>query len=158
MIELTWLQMAHPEFNAAVQAIWNCPNLEAQTSYAAHRIQKQIEKADKEIKQLRMDLCDKYGKKDDNGKLVTDERNFITFKSPEDNKKFEKEFTAEFQKRKVVMKVTKIDFHQLTQVRGITPRHWEFLEPIVENLPPMEEPEETVEVDTTVPKGKIHRI
>jgi hypothetical protein len=113
--------------------------LDAKTSYSAHRIQQGIQKVDKEIRDLRIELCQKHGKKDENGKLINDERGFITFESPEKNKEFEEEFTKIFNERKVELKVSKLDFEKLANVRGITPSMWEHLIPIMDNLPPEDE-------------------
>lgn len=139
MIELTWLHMANPQFHQAINTIWDCPQMDAATSYSAHRIKQKIEKVDKEIRDLRMEICKKYGKKDESGKLINDERGYIVFDKPEDNKAFEEEFTKEFNHRKAQLKVSKIDFKNLAQVRGLPPRCWEFLAPIVDNLPVEEE-------------------
>jgi hypothetical protein len=135
MITLTWLELANPLFQQAVGAIWDCPSLDGHTSYSAHRIRQGIEKVEKDVKDLRLALCKKHGKKDADGKLINDERGWIQFETPEIGKQFEEEFTKEFSERSLEMKVTKLNFEKLVQVRGITPRMWEFLQPVVENLP-----------------------
>lgn len=139
MIKLTWLQLANPYFQQAMRSIFDCPMLDAKTSYSAHRIQQGIQHVDKEIKDLRIELCNKYGKKDESGKLINDERGFITFESPEKNREFEAAFTKEFSERSLELKVTKLDFEKIINVRGITPSMWEHLVPIMDNLPPEEE-------------------
>ncbi len=139
MISLSWLQIANPYFQQAVNSIWDCPMLDAKTSYSAHRINQGISSVDKEIKNMRIELCNKYAKKDENGKLITNEKGFVTFETPEKNKEFEDEFQKEFNSRRLELKVTKINFENIISVRGITPRMWEFLEPIMDNLPKDEE-------------------
>jgi len=139
VIKLSWLQMAHPEFQQAARQIWNCPMLDAKTSYAAHRIQLGIQKTEKDIRDLRIALCKKYAKVDENGKLLSDERGMVIFETPEQNQKFEEEFTEEFQKRFMELKVKKLDFEKLANIRGISPAQWEHLIPIMDNLPPEDE-------------------
>lgn len=141
MIKLSWLELAHPHFQQAVRAIWDCPMLDARTSYSAHRIQKGIESTEKEIRNLRISLCEKYAKKDEHGKNVTDERGWITFETPEKNKEFEEAFQKEFQSRSLELKVTKLDFEKIQDIRGITPSMWEHLLPIMDNLPTEDEGE-----------------
>jgi hypothetical protein len=148
MISMTWLELANPQFQDAVRVIFDCPMLDAKTSYSAGRIYQGIAKTEADIRKLRMELCSKWAKKDDEGKNVTDPRGNIVFKEDGDQAKFEAEFMEEFQKRKLELKVNKIDFEKLASVRGITPRSWEHLKPIVENLP-SEEPEEELPAATT---------
>lgn len=141
MIELTWLEMANPQFQAACQSIWDCPMLDGHTSYTAHRIQQAIEKADKEIWALRKEVLRRHGKKNENGELINDEKGNIVFEDSDKGPQiFEADFLKEFNGKKVTLKVSKIDFQKLVQVRGITPRHWKFLAPIVDNLPVEEGP------------------
>jgi hypothetical protein len=141
MIRMSWLALAHPQFQNAIRSIWECPMLDARTSYSAHRIQQGIQKTEKDIRNLRIKLCEKWGKKDENGNVVNDEQGFILFERKEDNEAFEKEFRDEFQARELVLKVSKLDFEKLAQVRGITPSMWEFLAPIMDNLPKDEDEE-----------------
>lgn len=148
MINLTWLQMAHPHFQEAVDVIWNCPQLDGETSYRAHRLRLGIEKTNKDIAEMRKGILNKYGKKDENGKLINDERGFIQFDKPEDHKAFEEEFTKEFSSRSMDLKINKLDFRKLAVVRGITPKFWEHLEPITDNLPQDEE------LEAPLPEGK----
>lgn len=135
MITLTWLELANPAFQDAVQVIWDCPMLDGHTSYSAHRIQSGIAVVEKEIAHFRKNLTQKHGKKDEHGKLINDERGYIVFDTPEQHKAFEAEFTEKFKTRKIELKVNKIDFEKIVNVRGITPSMWQYLMPIIDNLP-----------------------
>lgn len=135
MVTLSWLEMAHPEFNSAVNAIGNCPNLDAHTSYRAGKIIDAIDQANKDIRDLRYTLCQKYGQKGDDGKVMTDETGMIQFESADKRKEFEEEFTKEFKAHKVDIKANKLDFQTLASVRGITPRQWPLIKCIVDNMP-----------------------
>jgi len=135
MIRIKWMDLANPYFQDAVRVIWDCPMLDAPTSYSAHRIYSGVAEVEKQIRVLRMALIDKYAKKDEHGKPVTDPRGHIEFETEEKHKEFEAEFQKEFEARHLELKVSKINFQSLASVRGITPRQWEFLKPIVDNLP-----------------------
>lgn len=142
MIKLTWMELATPQFQQAVNVIWDCPMLDGATSYTAHRIKKGIEKTEKDVRDLRIKICNKWAKKDANGKVVSNEAGYVEFEKPEDQRSLEEEFEKEFQERSLMLQVSKLDFQKLASVRGITPRMWEFLAPVCDNLPE-EEPEET---------------
>lgn len=149
MITLSFLQVAHPVFQQAMQTIWNAPMLDAQASYTAHRIREKVAKADKEIADMRTTLLDKYGKKDAEGKLIVDAQGWVAFENKEDNEKFETEFQEAFGAKVINLKVTKLNFQSLAPVRGITTMMWPHLIPIVDGLP-AEEPEESEEDDSAL--------
>ena len=135
MIKLTWLELSHPNFQQALNAIFDCPNLDPKTSYTASRLLKAVEAANKDAHALRISLIDKYAQKDEKGKIIEDANRFVKFEKDEDRVKFEEEFTKEFGKRTVELQVSKLPFQSLTPVRGITARSWEFLAPVVDGLP-----------------------
>jgi hypothetical protein len=139
MIEMSWMELADPRFQEAMNTIWHCPALDAQTSYTAHRIQKGMEKVNLDIKNLRIQLCEKYAKKGEDGKNVVDNHGRIQFENEDKQLEFETEFREQFSTRKLVLKVKKLDFRTLAQVRGITPMMWGPLERVMDNLPQDEE-------------------
>src|SRR5271165_5602869 len=110
MIKMTWLQLAHPLFQQAVNNVFDCPMLDAKTSYTAHRIMQGLSKVEKQIRDLRIEICGKFAKKDEDGKIMQDERGFITFDTPEQNREFEAEFTKIFQERTLELNTNKMDF------------------------------------------------
>lgn len=141
-ITLSWFQLANHDFQRAINEIWNCPMMDAGTSYTAHRIKLRIDKADKEVRNLRIEIANKYAKKDEAGKPIQDKAGYLQFEKPEDAEAFEQEFVKEFEGRKVTMKISKMNFQKLTAIKGITPRMWEQLVPIVDNFPKEEDEDE----------------
>jgi hypothetical protein len=151
MIKISWLEMANPYFEQAVNAIWDCPSLDGSTAYTAHRIKTGIEKANKDIRALRIEICGKYGKRGEDGKLLNDAQGNIIFENPEqDGPKLEAEFIKAFENNFMELKVSKLDFQKLVNVRGITPRMWAHLSQIVENMPE-EQVEESPAVSDEAP-------
>lgn len=143
MIELSWFQIASPQFQTACQQIWDCPRLDAKTSYSAHRIKTALDKVNEEVTKLRHHLIQKHGKKDENGQLIHDSEGRITFDDPiEGMRAFEEEFLKEFNNRKVELKINKLNFQDLNEAQGISPRAWEQLKPIIDNLPEQDETED----------------
>lgn len=151
MIKLAWMQIANPYFEQAVNAIWDCPMLDGATSYTAHRIKKGIEKANKQIRDIRIEICRKYAKKGPDGKMLNDASGQIIFENPEDGPKLEADFIKEFETHFLEMEVSKLDFTKLVNVRGLTPRMWEHISPIVDNLPDAFEKEESQVVADPAP-------
>jgi hypothetical protein len=155
MISIRWMELAHPGFQDAVRVIWDCPMLDSGTSYKASRIMQGVEKVNRDIRELRVKLVEKYAKKGEDGKTLTDPRGMVQFESEEKQREFEAEFQKEFESRLLELKVSKIDFQTLGSVRGITPRQWEFLAPILENLPA--DPEDAP-ADEELDQGNVIRV
>ncbi len=153
MIKLSYMEIMHPNFREAANVIWNSAQLDGKTSYSAHRVKKGIDKVLKEIPKLQNDLAVNYckftevGEEGKKQKIAhRDPRGSIMFESPEKQDEFEEAFTKMFTEKYLELKVNKIDFNCLMHVKGLTPSHWEFLSPIVENLPAEEEETDQTEV------------
>jgi len=139
MIQMTYYQALEPAFREAANAIWHSPNLDAKTSYSAHRVKKALDKVFKEASQIQQDLAKKYAKmtKLPDGKeiLHRDPSGRLMFDDDKKAAEFEAEFEKVFREKKLELKVTKLPFAAIQRVQGLAPVYWEHLEPIVEGLP-----------------------
>lgn len=148
MIKLSYLDVMNPSFREAANVIWNSANLDGHTSYRAHRIKKGIDETLKDAQKTQIEIAMKYCRKGKTSPaedapeiLLRDERGNYLFEDDEKLKKFDEEFTSTFAAKYMELKVNKIDFRAIGGMKGLTPNHWSYLEPIIENLP-VEEPEE----------------
>lgn len=156
MIKLSYMEILNPRFRQAADVIWNSPQLDGQTSYSAHRIKKGIDKVLKNFRQQQEELALGFAKSTEvDGKKILhrDPNGNLMFDGSEQQEGFEKKFEEVFSEKYLELQVTKIDFEKLKGVRGLTPSHWEFLQPIVENFPPEEEePSEPAEIPSSLIK------
>lgn len=103
--------------------------LKAKLSWQVSRILKEAEKEIQEFNEARLALINKYGEKDENGELVTDEKNNCKI----DNQ-FVKEFGSELEElvgAEVELNASKIDMNKLEEL-DFTPSEMIDLEPFIE--------------------------
>lgn len=103
--------------------------LKAKLSWQVSRLLKEAEKEIQEFNEARLALINKYGEKDENGELVTDEKNNCKI----DNK-FVKEFGSELEElvgAEVELNASKIDMNKLEEL-DFTPSEMIDLEPFIE--------------------------
>lgn len=103
--------------------------LKAKLSWQVSRLLKEAEREIQEFNEARLALINKYGEKDENGELVTDEKSNCKI----DNE-FVKEFSNELEElvsAEVELNASKIDINKLEEL-DFTPSEMIDLEPFIE--------------------------
>lgn len=129
MLTLTWETINTNAFVGGVVKLNRSTALDAKNSYRIGRIFQACDKAMRECAEKEGELRKKYCKLDEQGNPTTE------FKDDESKIKFEGEFKAVLQSNSATIKVHKLEYTAVGQVKGLTGEEMVAMESIVSGIP-----------------------